>query len=314
MARNDFNGDGLSDLFWQNWDGPVSSWLGGGGGHFVLNSKLTYGEVGMGSDGVAAIGDFGGDGRADALFFNGLGQLTLLAGQADGSFVTQPLLARAGKDWQANAFGDFDGDGRTDLLWEHLTPTDRAVSIWLATANGDFVLSPHDPFTGLPRSSPPVWLAGDFDGNGRDEVLWWDYDNGLVGLWQAKAGGDLQIDFSNSVGRVTPGWVLLDTGDFNGDGRDDLLWQLQEVGSTSVWLGTADGGFVSDGSRQNHAAGTWFFGDVGDYDGDGRDDVLWLNSQGRMVEWLSGSDGGFAVNNVNNLVDHSLGAWILMPW
>ena len=308
MARNDFNGDGLSDLFWQNWDGPISSWLGSGGGHFVL-SKLTDG----GDGGVYAIGDFGADGRADALFVNSLGQLTALAGQTDGSFVAHHLQARAAEGWQPNVFGDFNGDGRTDLLWELWTPTDRAVSIWLATSTGDFVLSPHDPFTAFARSNPNVWLAGDFDGNGRDEVLWWDYDSGMVGSWQAQAGGDLQIDFNNVVGRASSGWVVLDTGDFNGDGRDDLLWQLQEVGSTSVWLGTADGGFVLDGSRQNHADLRWFFGDVGDYNGDGRDDVLWLNSQGRMAEWLSASNSGFVVNNVNNFLDTS-SAWLLMPW
>jgi hypothetical protein len=36
---------------------------------------------------------------------------------------------------------------------------------------------------------------------------------------------------------------------------------------------------------------------VGDYNGDGIDDVLWRSDTGQMSDWLGRSDGGFTVND-----------------
>jgi hypothetical protein len=310
MARNDFNGDGLSDLFWQDWDGAIANWLGSGNGRFVANPKLMNDSA---SGGVVALGDFGGDGRSDALFGD-RGTVTTLSGQADGSFVAQVLQARAAPGWWISAFGDFNGDGRTDLVWGRGTPSERAYSVWLATSEGDFALSAFDPYAPFPGAGTGPRLAGDFNGDGRDEVVWRDWEQGLVGVWSAGANGDLQIDFDNVVGTAPSPWDILDVGDFNGDGRDDLLWQIYKSGLTSVWLGTADGGFVHDPTRQNHADPSWFFGDVGDYNGDGRDDILWRNTQGHIAEWLSDPNVGFVVNPTDHIVDNSMSAWFLMPW
>jgi hypothetical protein len=39
-------------------------------------------------------------------------------------------------------------------------------------------------------------------------------------------------------------WTVAGTGDFNGDGRDDIAWRNQDTGSVSNWLGQADGSFA----------------------------------------------------------------------
>jgi hypothetical protein len=36
-------------------------------------------------------------------------------------------------------------------------------------------------------------------------------------------------------------------GDYNGDGREDILWRNVD-GQLSNWLGTAAGGFISNGA------------------------------------------------------------------
>ena len=38
-------------------------------------------------------------------------------------------------------------------------------------------------------------------------------------------------------------WHIAGTGDFNGDGRDDILWR-NDTGAVTNWLGQANGGFV----------------------------------------------------------------------
>ena len=48
------------------------------------------------------------------------------------------------------------------------------------------------------------------------------------------------IASSAGLGNVPTNWTIVGTGDFNGDGKSDLLWQ-DNLGNTAIWLmnGTA---------------------------------------------------------------------------
>ena len=43
----------------------------------------------------------------------------------------------------------------------------------------------------------------------------------------------------------------------------------------------------------------WQVAAVGDYNGDGRDDILFRNDDGRLTNWLGTSTGGFSDNVAN---------------
>ena len=97
--------------------------------------------------------------------------------------------------------------------------------------------------------------------------------------------------------------------DFNGDGRDDILWR-HSSGQMINWLGQANGGFASNAGAN---AGTdWNVASIGDFNGDGRDDILWRNDDGNVTNWLGQSNGGFASNfeNAYYVVDNS---WDVQP-
>ena len=47
-----------------------------------------------------------------------------------------------------------------------------------------------------------------------------------------------------------PEWHVVGTGDFNGDGLDDILWQ-NDNGTVRDWLGQADGSFVGNSTIVN---------------------------------------------------------------
>ena len=61
-----------------------------------------------------------------------------------------------------------------------------------------------------------VGLNGDFNGDGRDDLLWRN-DNGTFTTWQMN-GHTVQANVF--VGSIGTNWHLVGTGDFNGDLSD----------------------------------------------------------------------------------------------
>src|SRR4030095_3835829 len=81
------------------------------------------------------------------------------------------------------------------------------------------------------------------------------------------------------------------SGDFNGDGKSDILWQNDD-GRAAVWL--LDGLSLIDGNVVGNNPGiAWQIAGSGDFNGDGKSDVLWQHVNGQPAIWLM--DGlGFA--------------------
>src|SRR2546423_1810436 len=76
------------------------------------------------------------------------------------------------------------------------------------------------------------------------------------------------------------------TGDFDGDGKADLLWRNTTDGNNAIWL--MNGSTVSATSVIQAVVDLlWTIVAVGDYGGDGRADILWRNtSTGESVIWF----------------------------
>ncbi|MFD7824762.1 FG-GAP-like repeat-containing protein [Streptomyces sp. NPDC059698] len=244
-VTGDFNGDGTGDVaaFYGYDDGRVSllTWLGTGDGAFaphfaswaVAPDNWTFDAI------TAEAGDFNGDGRDDIAawydYRNGDDKLFTFLADAKGGFGAPfPSFARAAADgWEVDrmkfATGDFDGDGRDDIgvLDSYAAGTVRLMT-FASKADGGF----GEPVRGWESTG---WHfgrvsvhAGDFNGDGRDEfAAWYDYADGHDAL----IGFDLDAEgrFGNrrELLNAVPGWyersrMRLVTGDYNGDGRDDL--------------------------------------------------------------------------------------------
>src|SRR5687768_2983175 len=95
--------------------------------------------------------------------------------------------------------------------------------------------------------------------------------------------------------------------DFNGDGRDDILWWNSD-GTISNWLGRSDGGFVINDAAAMTAgdpSGYWEILGTGDFNGDGRDDILWTSDGFDYSNWLATAAGGFTINDANAFTHHT---------
>ncbi|HEV2044406.1 MAG TPA: FG-GAP-like repeat-containing protein, partial [Sphingomicrobium sp.] len=107
----------------------------------------------------------------------------------------------------------------------------------------------------------------------------------------AAAGGGVQLTIQAVIADVR--------NDFNGDGRSDILWRNTD-GTLSNWLGTATGGFTPNNANAAALVPTdWQVAGTGDFNGDGRDDILWRNDNGTVSNWLGTAAGGFTPNDAN---------------
>ena len=310
-VRNDFNGDGRSDVLWRNTgNGTVTEWLGLANGGFFGNGANAYINV-TASWHIVGTGDFNGDDRDDVLWRNDNGTVTDWLGQANGSFFGNGANAYINVDnsWHIAGTGDFNGDGRDDVLWRNDNGT---VTDWVGQANGSFFSNGANAYINVDNSWH-IAGTGDFNGDGRDDVLWRN-DNGTVTEWLGQANGGFFGNGANAYINVPNVWHIAGTGDFNGDGRDDVLWR-NDNGTVTEWLGQANGGFVDNGvNAYINVPASWHIAGTGDYNGDGRDDVLWRNDNGTVTEWLSQANGGFVDNGANAYINVDTGWQIQDPY
>ena len=122
--------------------------------------------------------------------------------------------------------------------------------------------------------------AGDFNGDGRSDLIWRNEATGQTSIWLMNG----TTFSSGAVVMNNLAWRPALLGDFNGDGKSDVVWRNDTTGESSVWLmnGTqiiGSGSLVVDPAwRPTHA---------GDLDGNGSQDIVWYNAvTGRTSIWL----------------------------
>jgi len=239
----DFNRDGKLDAATANFnDGTVSILLGTPG---AALGPARHIPVGAGTDSLA-VGDFNGDGNPDIAAVNGNGwnqpgMLSVLLGRGDGTFEPPASLA-LDRGPRGVVAADFDGDGNLDL----------AVAIsggWFETNQVNVLLGKGDGSFGAPATFSvglaPSWItSADFNGDGRPDLAVVNAGPGSSGhtisVLLNDGGGSFGTASTYAVG-VYPGFIA--TGDFNKDGKPDLIAANRASSSISLLLGRGDGSF-----------------------------------------------------------------------
>ena len=121
----------------------------------------------------------------------------------------------------------------------------------------------------------------DYSHDGRSDVIWQNA-SGVVAMWNYGANNS-RTDYSVSQTGVA-GAHLIGTSawlDINGDGHNDMLWDGPNGALTAwIWNGTDAVSYTSEqiATTSNVVA-------VGDFDGDGRTDVLNLSDSQTFTIW-----------------------------
>jgi hypothetical protein len=225
FASGYFNADGNRDFavsticetpsLCTQGDVIVQVFLGNGDGTFVPGGLYDTGLSNSQSPIVAA--DFNGDGKTDLVLSTGIGYnsyITLLLGNGDGTFQAPSITGLAVRGGLYLAAGDFNSDGNMDLAIGYY----YGVNILFGNGNGSF----QTPTTYSLTGGVSISLA-DFNGDGKPDIA----IGGGIGSTNFAA---LLINDGTGAFQTSPtydlgGWgnASVATGDFNGDGKTDIV-------------------------------------------------------------------------------------------
>jgi hypothetical protein len=228
--------------------------------------------------------DFDGDGKNDLLLQEAS------TGAVEAWFLDNATLKgrrllseNMDADWLLVGRGDFNSDGKPDLVWQN--KTDGSIYLWYM--NGTTRIGAATP--SISRLEDPQWRAvgvGDFNKDGRPDIVWQHAVNGTLSVWQMTGTTVNETVSIVPSGTTDLQWKVVGVADFNGDGNSDLLWRNMGTGDLAAWL-------MSGAARIVHAPlnplsvrdQKWQIGAVMDANGDGKPDIVWEHTDGTIMIW-----------------------------
>jgi hypothetical protein len=246
--------------------------------------------------GQGVVGDFNGDGNLDMAVLQPTG-VAILLGKGDGTFTTGASVAIPSNSWSIGkmAVGDFNGDGKLDIAV--ITNTNPGIDILLGNGDGTFTLAPSSISSTYAAAEGSLIAVGDFDGDGKlDIAIATGYNT--ISIFLGKGNGTFTA--GPTVGLPADGpedyAVVIQVGDFNGDGKLDMAVSGIDSDYVYILLGNGDGTFTLKSKYFLPYQVCAIV--VGDFNGDGRPDLAVQSGFGGSISLLLGNgDGTFTLKS-----------------
>lgn len=264
----DFNGDSISDAIWRNLKTGLTriTLLGSAG---IISSDMNLSILKGKTYSIEASGDFNGDGKKDLVLrhaTNGKALITLMDG---ANVLSQSTISTVSKSYVAVLAGDFNKDGNEDILWRSsngvmfisymngTSELSRSGKLKISAAiklqgvedfDGDgiddlLLRAPNGYiYTLLMTTEGAYWEGvaiassnyqivgiGDYTGNGVNDILFRNKKDTLLTLLTNPGRADSLL--AKSATGVAANQVIQKSGDFDNDGKTDLLLRHSTLGS-----------------------------------------------------------------------------------
>ncbi len=287
-AVGDFDGDGRNDLVGRDRSTGKLVLVPGAGKARFGASRTLAGDW-SGYDRTAAAGDLDRDGNPDLLARDRGGRLWLVPGNGKGQLRERVALPGRWSRFDVVAgFGDVTNDGRPDIVAR--SRTSQRTFFYPGNGQGGIGrrLGPFPDFRGVDFLSSPGQVAGSRRAD-------------LVGR---NAAGDLVVFTNNgrrNIGRIKATGAtfantnrILNVGDWNGDGRNDLMTRRTSDGAMLFRAGLPRNAFAAPVVAARGWGSMRLLAVVGDLTGDGYPDVMGQPGGGAIRIYPSNGRSGFA--------------------
>lgn len=127
--------------------------------------------------------------------------------------------------------GDFNGDGKPDLFWQNSVTGELAV--WYM--NGRTLIDSVSLSHFVADQTWKVVVVDDMDGDGDADLVWRNSGNGEMAIWFMNGKTLVDSNYLSVRFVADANWKVVGSGDFNGDGNTDLLWQHDGTGDLASW-------------------------------------------------------------------------------
>jgi hypothetical protein len=237
--------------------------------------------------------------------------LPKVAATQDGGFVVTwsdfagPAPDTDGFSIHARRFDPYGNPFGDDFVVNTLTNNWQTAPV--VGISGGNVLTAWEDFASRPSDmSPPSIQAqaatapafdydsaayGDFDNDGRSDVLLQSLSTGAVAILSTNSAGVLAT--GSPVGSLPAGFKIDGTGNFNSTPGDDILLRSAASGQVAVWV--MNGKSAVDFKVLGSTSSQFLNSGIGDFTGDGQSDLLFRNTgTGEIASW--------------QIVDNALGA------
>jgi len=242
LASGDFTSDGQLDLLAFGFSGQARLFVGNGAGGFVGGAAFS----GTGDARDVTTGDFNNDGKLD-FAVNSPGPRVFL-GDGAGNFSAQTPADLLYNSVSGIVSGDFNGDGKLDLAVSTLTnsSTSSGITVFMGVGNGTFLTgTAYLQSAKLASFANTALVSGDFNGDGLLDLA---YGNDVslssfvpqVSVMLGQGGGTFGAFQSYPTLHDV---VSMVSGDFNGDGRLDLIAAGRGTPASTLLLGNSAGSF-----------------------------------------------------------------------